>query len=87
MKNAELMIIRQVAVVFKFLHDTGNVDDLVVENMNCICLFIESRQRSLVAGNLQNVLHFHKQSVGFFHSRPDAPGNFVNSINHFYFLS
>jgi hypothetical protein len=83
-KNAELVIIRQVAVIFKLLHNRGNVDYFIVENMNRVGLVIKSGKRSLLADNAQNALHFRKRHIAFFHSGSDAPVDFVNSINHFF---
>lgn len=42
MKNAELMIVRKIAVVFEFLNEARNINYFVVENMNRIGFGVES---------------------------------------------
>jgi hypothetical protein len=84
MKNSELMIIRQVAMIFKLLHDARKVDYFIVENVNRIGLDIKGGEGSLRAVGACRVGRFHKRRVGFFHSGSDASRYFVNSINHFF---
>jgi hypothetical protein len=81
-KNSELMIIRQVTVIFKLLDDARKVDYFIVENVNRISLVIKGGEGSPLSGNARRFPRFHKRRAGFFHSRSDAPAYFVNSVNH-----
>jgi hypothetical protein len=60
MKNSELMIIRQIAVIFKLLHNARKVDYFIVENVNRISLIIKGGEGSLLSGSARRFLDFRK---------------------------